>query len=172
MSARIAIIPGTFDPWTLGHDDVLRAAAKLFDKVVVAFMTNSEKSTTMFTIGQRMEMLRAQLATDPNAFANVTIAHYPDYPAYLAAADEGAAWLVRGLRLTTEYEKELVACFVNAGLLIGLQTIYIPPVQEHIQISSSVVRELIRLKHVEKIYHLVPHEVYRRIIEQLTMQED
>ena len=133
---RRGMIPGTFDPWTNGHHDVLRAAVDLFDVVYVALLTNPDKQP-MFSTDQRMEMVRLAIMDDPyllGAMAKdrLSILVRPDEPAVQVSAQSGALWMVRGLRLSMEYEKELGACLVNAVISDAVQTIYMPPLQERL----------------------------------------
>ena len=161
------MIAGTFDPWTNGHHDVLRAAVDLFDVVYVALLTNPDKQP-LFNTNQRMEMVRLAIMDDPilrmaMGKDRLSILVRPDEPAVHVAAQNGALWMVRGLRLSMEYEKELGACLVNAVISDAIQTIYIPPQQEHIHISSSVVRQMINLRLDGPILTMVPGIVYRQI---------
>ena len=163
---RAALFAGTFDPWTHGHQDVLRSAVDLFDRVVVALLTNPEKDRTMFDSAQRQELVRLGIMDDPSTRrTNIEVITVPDTPAVEVAVRNRALWMVRGLRLSMEYEKELSACLVNACINGGVQTIYIPPKQEHIHISSSVVRNLINLDLQTIVMEMVPGAEYRRIAE-------
>ena len=136
---KIALYPGTFDPITLGHLDVIKTASAIFDKVVVALLINPKKKP-MFSKEKRLIMIK-EVVSDNN-LANIQIASFAGLTVDLAYR-EGAIAIIRGLRLTTEYEVELNISFNNRVLNSGIYTVFIAPLQKHIHISSSAVRELI-----------------------------
>lgn len=136
---KIAVYPGTFDPLTLGHLDVIQAGAKLFDEVIVAILENPQKKP-MFSEEERMAMLVETLKE--NGLGNVRVLSFHGLTVELARR-ERAICIIRGLRLMTDFEAELVLSFNNLILAPEIQTIFIPPRKEHIHISSSVVRELL-----------------------------
>lgn len=136
---KIAIYPGTFDPITLGHLDVIRTSAAIFDKVFVALLVNPKKKP-MFTEEHRLIMIKEVI--ESNNLTNVQVESSSGLTADLARK-KAATVIIRGLRLATEYEEELKLSFNNRILNNNLQTIFIAPLQNHIHISSSAVRELI-----------------------------
>lgn len=164
---RRAIYAGSFDPWTEGHQDVLREALEIFDEVIVAILQNPDKRP-LFAAERRSDMISAAIAGEMKEDeSRVEVIINTVDLAVNVARHHGAYWMVRGLRLGGEYEKELAACLVNAALDYGIQTIYIPPKQEHIHISSTVVRQLINIGRVERTQGLVPFPVYELIIKGL-----
>jgi pantetheine-phosphate adenylyltransferase len=167
---RVAIYPGSFDPWTEGHQDVLRAALGIFDRVVVAVLQNPDKHP-MFTLDQRLGMIGSAIGADLDVDGSRVqiVSNSHDLAVNVARAYK-ADWMIRGLRLGGEYEKELAASLVNASLDAGVQTVYIPPLQHHIHISSTVVRQLLGFKATEMVEGMVPESVYDKIVEYLGLR--
>lgn len=155
---KIALYPGTFDPITLGHIDVIKVAAKIFDEVVVALLINPKKKP-MFSEEERLAMIN-QAINDDN-LANVRATSFRGLTIELACQEKAIA-IIRGLRLTTEYEVELNISFNNRILNSNLYTIFIAPLQKHIHISSSAVRELISFGRTD-LPEYVPEAVIRQI---------
>jgi len=144
MEKRIALYPGTFDPPTLGHLDVMRKAAKIFDEVVVGILVNLGKSP-MFSKEERLRMLKVMIVEQE--LVNVRAVLFDDGLTVEAAIQSEAVAIIRGLRLTTEYEKELEMSFSNDALSVRrIITVLLPPDQRYIHIHSSIVRDLIRLR--------------------------
>ena len=135
-----ALFAGSFDPPTLGHLDVIEVASQLFDKLVVVVATNPDKKY-MFTAEQRKDML----ADMTEQLSNVEIVSSVSLVADLAR-DYKTDFLVRGLRATSDYEYELNMSYQNRHLNKDIVTIGIFPKQEHIHISSSVVRNLLTFR--------------------------
>jgi pantetheine-phosphate adenylyltransferase len=135
---RTAIYPGTFDPITNGHLDIIERAARLFDRVVVAVAVNSSKQP-MFSAEERLSLVREAL----NAFGNVEVK-----PAFGLTVDfaeaEGAQAIVRGLRAVSDFEYELQMALVNRSLREQISTIFMAPHEKYTFISSSIIRELAR----------------------------
>jgi len=142
---KIAIYPGTFDPITLGHLDVIQASSAIFDEVVVGLLINPQKKP-MFSQEERLEMIEESVKEC--RMTNVRVECFAGLTVELARR-EGAMAIIRGLRLTTEYEVELNISFNNRLLDDGIYTILVAPLQQHIHISSSVVRELLSFKRTE-----------------------
>ena len=132
----IAIYPGSFDPVTLGHLDIIKRAALQFDRVIVCVMINAEKKG-LFTPAERVEMLRRAVAQLPN----VEVDHSP---AMLAecARERGANCVVKGLRAMSDFEKEFQMAMINRKLNPGLETVFLSARQNYTYLSSSIVKEL------------------------------
>ncbi|MBE6910537.1 MAG: pantetheine-phosphate adenylyltransferase [Ruminococcaceae bacterium] len=137
---RIAVFPGSFDPVTLGHMDVITRAAAMFDRVYICTMVNAGKSP-MFTTEQRFEMLRAAVAELDGVTAELWTGLLADY-----ARERGARWLVKGVRSGTDFDAEYGMAQINRSLDAQLDTVLIPSRPELLHISSSMVREMIRYK--------------------------
>lgn len=137
---RRAIYPGSFDPVTNGHLDVIERAAKLFDEVIVAVAVNSQKQP-QFTVEERLEMLRE--TTAPHG-ARVRLARLEgllvDY-----ARQAGAAAIIRGLRAVSDFEFEFQMALMNRKLEAGVETIFLMPKEEYTYLSSRITKEIARL---------------------------
>ena len=156
-----ALYPGTFDPITNGHFDIIDRARKLFDKVVVAVADNSEKKP-MFTLKERKKM--AELAC--SEFGNVEVVGFDNLTVDLAEKLE-AKILIRGLRAVSDFEYELQLGYLNRSLNHEIETVYLMPRLSNAFVSSSSVRAL--LKYDAKIEHIVPENVAKFIKERACM---
>ena len=152
---RTAIYPGTFDPITNGHLDIINRACKMFDHIIVAVAT-SEAKKPMFTLEQRIQMVQA--ATKD--LSNLEVVGFDKLLVDLAQ-DLSAHIVVRGLRAVSDFEYELQMGYANASLDPNLETIYLMPNLQHAFISSSVVRAI--LAYDGRVNHLLHSEVYRII---------
>ena len=134
MNPKTALVPGSFDPPTLGHTDLIQAASRMFDKVYVTVFHNPSKNC-MFSVEQRYEMLRV-VCRD---FHNVTVDASDEFLAvYTKRLQIGT--VVKGIRNTTDFEYEYTQATANAAMNSGLQTIFIPAAPERIFVSSSFIR--------------------------------
>lgn len=157
MKHPIGIYPGTFDPLTNGHLDIIKRSSELFDSVLVAIAHSASKSPR-FSVQERLEM--AQLATKD--FSNVACISFGGLLADLARS-HNARFLIRGLRVVSDFEYELQMGYTNSSLNQELDTIYLMPTLQHAFISSSIVRNI--LEHSGKISHLIPEPVFHYILE-------
>ncbi|MBQ8556269.1 MAG: pantetheine-phosphate adenylyltransferase [Clostridia bacterium] len=132
---RICVYPGSFDPVTLGHEDIIRRAARLFDHVIVAVMHNPSKRGC-FSVEARRVLLEKVVADLPNVTVDAWDGLLVDYVRRV-----NAAAVVRGLRAVSDFENEMVMAQVNSHLLPGMETVFLMTRPEHSCISSSVVRE-------------------------------
>lgn len=135
---KIAVCPGSFDPVTVGHLDLVERAAAIFDKVILCVMVNGEKHP-MFTPEQRLEMARAAVAHIPNAEAVSCSGLLADF-----AREQGACALIKGARNSMDFDWEFQLAQINRDLYPALDTILLPARPEHLHISSTMVREMIR----------------------------
>lgn len=152
---KTALYPGTFDPITNGHYDIVARALKLFDRVIVA-VADSQSKRPMFTLEERVSMANAAVADLDNVevigFDNLTIE---------LAKEHGADILIRGLRAVSDFEYELQLGYLNHSLDAGIETVYLMPSLKHAFISSSIVRNLLSFN--GKTDHLLPPEVEKII---------
>ena len=137
MEKRIAICPGSFDPITKGHLDIIRRAANLFDEVIVLIMVNYTKTTTAFTAAERVEMARRVTADIPNVRVDYYAGLLADY-----ARKQGACTLVKGLRAVTDFEYEFQMALTNKKLCPNLETLFLTTDIQYMYLSSSVVRQV------------------------------
>jgi len=141
MSERIAIFPGSFDPFTRGHHDIVMRGLKLFDKIVIAIGYNSKKHNRYFDIEYMVEKLEETFKDEPR----VTVLVYNKLTSELAK-DLKAGFLLRGLRNTTDFEYENSIAQVNHYLNEGLESVFLITAPQHAAISSTIIREVHRFK--------------------------
>ncbi len=135
---RKALVPGTFDPITLGHLDIIERSAKLFDEVVVGVAASLGKGKgPLFTLEQRVEMARETVAHLPNVRVEPFEVLLVDY-----AKQIDACAIVKGLRVTTDFEYEFQMAALNTHLEPGLETLFIMSDPKHMYVSSSIVKEI------------------------------
>lgn len=135
---RIAVCPGSFDPITVGHLDLIERAAGIFDEVIVCVAINGEKRT-MFTPQERLEMARAAVAQLPNVRAELSEGLLADF-----AREKGACALVKGARNGMDFDWEYQLAQINRDLEPALDTVLLPARPCHLHISSTMVRDMIR----------------------------
>jgi len=133
---RNAVYPGTFDPITNGHADLVRRAARLFSRVVVAIAANPGK-TPMFTLDERIEMASRVLADVPN----VVVMGYSGLTVDFARSNDVSV-IVRGLRAVSDFENEFQLANMTRHLARELETVFLTPQEQFIFISSSLIREI------------------------------
>jgi len=136
---RTAIYPGSFDPLTNGHLDIIHRAAKLFDRVIVAVARNEDK-TPLFTLKERLDLVRRALDTFPNVQADSFDTLLVDY----AEKQKGQA-IIRGLRAVSDFEFEFQLALMNRKLNGRVETIFMMPRETYTFLSSRIVKEIARL---------------------------
>ncbi len=155
MSKIIAIYPGSFDPVTNGHLDLIERAVKIFDQLVVAVLLNPEKDP-LFTVPERVEMLRQVTAHIPRVQVDTFDGLLVDY-----ARRHQARVLLRGIRAVSDYEYELQMALMNRQLEPEIETVFMLPAEAYSYLSSHLVREVGRLG--GSLKDLVPPLVEERI---------
>ncbi len=155
----IAIYPGSFDPPTNGHLDLIHRGAKIFDELIVAILQNPEKSP-LFTLEERLEMLRECVKGEPNVKVDTFSGLLVDY-----ASRKKAKAVLRGIRAVSDYEYELQMALMNRKLDPRLETIFMMPAEAYSYLSSRLVREIGMLG--GSVSCLVPPNVDRRLREKL-----
>jgi pantetheine-phosphate adenylyltransferase len=155
MGSGLAIYPGSFDPVTNGHLDLIERASKLFGRLVVAVLRNAEKAP-MFSLDERVEMLREATQLFPNVEVDTFDGLLVDYARRL-----GARVTLRGIRAVSDYEYELQMALMNRRLEPQLETVFMLPAVEYSYLSSHLVRELAVLG--GSLSGLVPPAVERRL---------
>ena len=156
---RTAIYPGSFDPVTNGHLDVIHRAARIFDKVIVAVADNTSK-TSLFTIQERVDMLKVAAKHLRNVSVDTFDSLVIDY-----ARRKKVNVLIRGLRMTSDFDYEFQIALTNRRLAQDVETVFLMP-SEHVSfLSSSLLKEVAALK--GDISSLVPPSVERKLKERL-----
>jgi pantetheine-phosphate adenylyltransferase len=153
----IALCPGSFDPVTLGHLDIIERTSRHFDEVIVAVIRNPQKSKSLFSLEERQEMLVEETAH----LANVRIAFFKGLLVDFAA-EHGADAIVKGLRAVSDFDYELQMAQMNQRLS-GIDTFFISTSPKHSFLSSSLVREV--AKYGGDVSSMVPVSVAKRIAE-------
>ena len=147
----IAIYPGSFDPITLGHIDIIERGAKLFDKVIVAVLSNTSKQP-LFTVTKRIE----QITKCTKHIANVEVDSFIGLTVDYAKLHQGGV-LLRGLRVLSDFEKELQMAHTNKTLNNEIETVFLATTKEYGFLSSSIVKEIAQFGGL--IEHLVSDNV-------------
>lgn len=152
----IAIYPGSFDPITNGHIDILKRASKLFDNVIIAVLENPAK-TPFFSVAERIAMIKETTSVLKNvqvdSFKGLTV----DY-----AKQKNAKVLIRGLRAVSDFEYEMQMAQMNKSLYLDLETIFLVPSVENSFLSSSLVKEVAMLR--GDVSQIVPDSVNKLLI--------
>jgi pantetheine-phosphate adenylyltransferase len=153
-----AVCPGSFDPPTNGHLDVVGRASLLFDEVVVAVLVNKSKKS-MFTVDERIAMLTEVTAMYPNVRVGSFHGLLVDY-----CRDNGISAIVKGLRAVTDFDYELQMAQMNQRLS-GVDTLFIPTSPEYSFVSSSLVKEV--ATYGGDVAHLLPASVHRQLLDRI-----
>ena len=158
---KTAIYPGSFDPITLGHLNIIKRAAVCFDKLIVCVMVNSEKvNRGLFTEAERVELIRRVVAKLPNVEVDSSSTLIAEY-----ARQKKACTLVKGLRAVSDYENELQMALINRKLNPRLETMFLPSSTKYTYVSSSMVKEMAR--YGADLSDFVPREIIADIQEKM-----
>lgn len=139
MTKRIALFPGSFDPFTKGHEDIVLRGLQLFDEIIIAMGYNAQKSTRYFEINMMVERIQSAFKKHPN----IKVVTFSELTAEFARKN-GAHFLLRGLRNTTDFEYENSISQVNRQLYPELESVFLITTPKLAWISSSIVREVHR----------------------------
>jgi pantetheine-phosphate adenylyltransferase len=159
MNERVALYPGSFDPLTNGHLDILSRARRLADRVVVAILENDAK-TPLFSVAERIDMIRDIVGDDPSTAVRSFSGLLVDF-----ARGVGATLIVRGLRAVSDYEYELQMALMNRRLTPSIETVFLMAKEEYSYVSSRLVKDVARLG--GDVSGLVPEAIRRRLIERV-----
>ena len=160
MGRVVAIYPGSFDPVTNGHLDLIERGSKLFMRLVVAVLRNADKAP-MFTLAERIEMLRESTHGYPNVEVDSFDGLLVEYAERL-----GARVLLRGIRAVSDYEYELQMAMMNRRLKPDLETVFMLPAETYSYVSARLVREIAHLG--GSVSGLVPAAVEQRLRSKVT----
>jgi pantetheine-phosphate adenylyltransferase len=155
-NSRIAIYPGSFDPLTNGHVDIIRRGSTLFDRIVVAILVNPDKAP-LFTSAERVELARQVFEGEPKVEVDTFEGLLVDY-----AARRKATVIVRGLRAVSDFEYELQMALMNRHLFPDVETVFMMPGEAYTYLSSRLVKEVFALG--GSITGLVPPVVEERLM--------
>ncbi len=159
---KTALFPGSFDPFHNGHLEIVEIASKVFDRVVVAPMRNTQKGDPLFSLEERMQMIADSVAHLPN----VALASFSSLVVDLAG-EVGADVLIKGLRVASDAEAELQQAQMNRRVA-GIETVFIPSSSEFSFIASKYVRDFARFGGADRIGATVPAPVLVKLKEKFT----
>lgn len=155
MVQKIAIYPGSFDPITNGHLDIIRRASRIFDKVIVGVLTNAAKNPA-FTFAERVDMIK----TATNGLDNVEVKSF-DGLLVDFVKQENASVIVKGLRAVSDFEYEFQMALLNEKLAPEIETMFLATSDKYCFLSSSIVKEIAR--HGGSLEEFVPQELIKPI---------
>ena len=135
-----AIYPGTFDPLTNGHLDLIERGSKIVDQLVVAILLNSDKGAPLFSVAERFEMISQSV----RQFENVSVMTFDGLLVDFAQS-QGAKAVLRGIRAITDYEYEFPMAMMNRKLAPNLETIFMMPTEQYTYVSSRLIKEVFQL---------------------------
>ena len=153
--STLAVYPGSFDPLTNGHVDIITRGARLFDRIVVAVLVNAEKAP-LFSKDERVEIARAVFASQPNVEVDTFDGLLVDY-----VERRGAQAIVRGLRAISDFEFEFQMALMNRRLNPKIETVFMMPAEQYTYISSRLIKEVFMLG--GRVDGLVPDLVQQRL---------
>jgi pantetheine-phosphate adenylyltransferase len=153
----LAVYPGSFDPLTNGHVDIITRGARLFDKIVVAIAVNAEKAP-LFTMDERVEIAQAVFKEQPTVEVDTFDGLLVDYVAH-----RRADVIVRGLRAVSDFEFEFQMALMNQRLKPQIETVFMMPAEQYTYISSRLIKEVFALG--GRVHGLVPELVEQRLRE-------
>ena len=153
----VAIYPGTFDPLTNGHVDIIERGARLFDRIIVAILVNAEKAP-LFTMAERVDIARRVFTNHPNVEVDTFEGLLVDY-----VARRQANVIVRGLRAVSDFEYEFQMALMNRELASRIETVFMMPAVQYSYISSRLIKEVFSLG--GRVHGLVPELVEQRLRE-------
>ncbi len=155
----LAVYPGSFDPLTNGHVDIISRGARLFDRIIVAILVNSEKAP-LFSVEERVEVTRAVFHGHPNVEVDTFDGLLVDY-----VERRRAHVIVRGLRAVSDFEFEFQMALMNQRLNAQIQTVFMMPAEQYTYISSRLIKEVFSLG--GRVHGLVPDMVEARLRDKL-----
>ena len=159
----LAVFPGSFDPMTNGHLDIIERSLTVFDLVTVAILVNLEKQP-LFTVDERVEIIREAYQGNPRVRVETFTGLLVDY-----AERAGATVIVRGLRAISDFEFEFQMALMNQRLKPKIETVFMMPAEQYTYISSRLIKEVFTLG--GRVHGLVPELVEQRLREKVVAEE-
>ena len=159
----LAVYPGSFDPITMGHVDIIQRGSRLFDRIVIAVLINADKSP-LFTVGERVEIAREVFRDRANVEVDTFDGLLVDY-----ARRRDAKVIVRGLRAVSDFEYEMQMALMNRRLSPDVETVFMMPAEPYTYVSSRLVKEVVALG--GSVKGIVPDIVERRLREKKLARE-
>ncbi|MCR5484376.1 MAG: pantetheine-phosphate adenylyltransferase [Clostridiales bacterium] len=157
---KIAVCPGSFDPITNGHLDIIRRSAKLFDKIIVVVGKNYNKSTPCFTLAERVELIKRSTTEIKNVEVDMFDGLIADY-----ARRQNAVAIVKGLRAVSDFEYEFQQALINKKINPELETVFVTANAEYMFLSSSIVKQMCIFG--SDISEFVPIEICHDVVERI-----
>jgi pantetheine-phosphate adenylyltransferase len=157
--STIAVYPGSFDPLTNGHVDIISRGTRIFDRIIVAILVNAEKAP-LFTLDERVEIARTVFKDHPSVEVDTFAGLLVDY-----AERRGAQAIVRGLRAVSDFEFEFQMALMNQRLKPAIETVFMMPAEQYTYISSRLIKEVFALG--GRVDGLVPALVEERLREKV-----
>ena len=154
-----AVYPGTFDPVTFGHIDIINRALEIFDKLYVAVANNASK-TPIFSADERVDFIRRATKRKPGVIVEAFDGLVVKY-----AAEKDVNIIIRGIRATSDFEYEFQMALTNRKLNAGMQTVFLIPSEKHFYLSSSLIREIAHWR--GSIKDFVPPYVEKKLVERV-----
>ena len=160
MTERTAICPGSFDPITYGHIDIIQRAAVMFDKIIVVIMKNANKSEGFFTLEERKSFIEKTVGKIPNVEVDVYDGLLAEY-----ARQKNACAIIKGLRAVSDFEYEFQMALTNKKLNPEVETVFLTTSAENMYLSSSMVKQIASMG--GNISHFVPETILEEISSRL-----
>lgn len=158
----LGVYPGSFDPFTLGHKDIVERAAKFCDKLFIAVSENINKKH-LFTLDERVEMIKEVFAENSNIVVESFSGLLVDY-----MQSRNAQYIIRGLRAVSDFEYEFQMAFANRNINNSVETIFMVPGSQYLFLSSTIVRDIACNK--GDVSNLVPEPVYKKLMEKYNIK--
>ena len=158
----LGVYPGSFDPFTLGHKDIVERAAKFCDKLFIAVSENINKKH-LFSLDERVEMIKEVFSENSNIVVESFSGLLVDY-----MQSRNAQYIIRGLRAVSDFEYEFQMAFANRNINNSVETIFMVPGSQYLFLSSTIVRDIAYNK--GDVSNLVPEPVYKKLMEKYNIK--
>lgn len=136
---KVALFPGSFDPFTVGHEAIVKRSLKIFDEIIIAVGANESKKGGFFSLDARMKMIKKVFEGEPR----IKVDHYDGLTVDFCKA-KGAGFLLRGLRTSADFEYERAIAQVNKAMAPDIESVFLLTAPEHTPINSTIVKDILR----------------------------